>query len=96
MIFTRRFFVLFALGALPLVALWATFAGRPNLKWGLIAYDVALLAVAFLDYKRTEKVSQLELSRLMPRRFMIGEENEVQLRLTVKPIKQKQIGRAHV
>lgn len=89
MIFTRRFFILFALGVLPLLAMWTTFATRSNLKWGLIAYDVALFLSALLDYRRTEKVSQLEVARLMPRRFMIGEENEVQLHLTVKPAKRK-------
>jgi uncharacterized protein (DUF58 family) len=89
MIFTRRFFILFGLGVLPMLALWTTFAARSNLKWGLLAYDVALLAAAFLDYRRTEKVAQLEVARLMPRRFMIGEENEVQLHLTVKTTKRK-------
>jgi len=84
MIFTRRFFVLFALGVLPLVAMWTGFAARTNLKWGLIGYDLFLLLLAFLDYKLTEKESQIEVRRVMPRRFMIGEENEVQLHLTVK------------
>lgn len=84
MIFTRRFFILFAIGALPMLAMWTTFAAQPRLKWGLIAYDVALLAAAFLDYRRTEKASQLEVTRVMPRRFMIGEENEVQIHLAVK------------
>lgn len=84
MIFTRRFFILFAIGALPLAAMWTTFAAQPNLKWGLIGYDLLLLAAAFVDYKRTEKASQIEVRRVMPRRFMIGEENEVQLHITVK------------
>jgi len=84
MIFTRRFFILFAIGVLPMLALWTTFASRSNLKWGLLSYDLALLAAAFLDYRRTEKASQLEVARVLPRRFMIGEENEVQIHLTVK------------
>ncbi|MGE0887335.1 MAG: DUF58 domain-containing protein [Blastocatellales bacterium] len=89
MIFTRRFFILFAIGVLPLLAMWTTFALQPRLKWGLIAYDLLLLAVAFLDYRLTEKASRLEVKRVMPRRFMIGEENEVQIHVTVKPIKRK-------
>jgi uncharacterized protein (DUF58 family) len=89
MIFTRRFFFLFALGVLPMLVMWPTFAVQPKLKWGVVAYDLALLAAALLDYKRTEKTSQLEIARVMPRRFMIGEENEVQLHLAVKPIKRK-------
>ncbi|MBL8186993.1 MAG: DUF58 domain-containing protein [Acidobacteria bacterium] len=84
MIFTKRFFILFALGVLPLIAVWTTFASQTNLKWGLIGYDLLLMALAFVDYKLTEKDSQLKVRRVMPRRFMIGEENEVQLHITVK------------
>ncbi len=73
MIFTRRFFILFALGALPLVIAWRL----PGIRWGLIAYDLLLLLVAYIDYRRSEDVSQMEVVRHMPRRFMIGEENEV-------------------
>ncbi len=84
MIFTKRFFILFALGVLPLIAVWTTFASQTNLKWGLIGYDLLLMALAFVDYKLTEKDTQLKVRRVMPRRFMIGEENEVQLHITVK------------
>ncbi len=89
MIFTRRFFILFALSVLPLLALWTSFGTRPNLKWSLLAYDAVLIAAAFVDYRRAEKTPQIEVIRLMPRRFMIGEENEVQLHLTVKTAKRK-------
>lgn len=84
MIFTKRFFILFALGVLPLIAVWTTFASQTNLKWVLIGYDLLLMALAFVDYKLTEKDAQLKVRRVMPRRFMIGEENEVQLHITVK------------
>ncbi|MGH9798741.1 MAG: DUF58 domain-containing protein, partial [Blastocatellia bacterium] len=84
MIFTRRFFILFAIGVLPLLAMWTGFAARTNLKWWLLGYDLLLLAIAFADYKLTEKDSQLEIRRVMPRRFMIGQENEVELHITVK------------
>src|SRR5262245_18944927 len=75
MIFTRRFFILFAIGILPLIFAW----GAPGIKWGLIAYDLALLLLAYVDYRRTEPISQIEIDRHMPRRFMIGEENEVRI-----------------
>src|SRR5215510_7229642 len=75
MIFTHRFFILFAFGVLPLVFAW----GAPGVKWGLVAYDLVLLSLAYVDYRRTEDVSQIEIARNMPRRFMIGEENEVQI-----------------
>src|SRR5262250_1454904 len=75
MIFTRRFFILFALGVLPLVTAW----GAPGVKWGLVAYDLVLLFLAYVDYRRTEDVWQIEIARHMPRRFMIGEDNEVRI-----------------
>jgi uncharacterized protein (DUF58 family) len=78
MIFTRRFFILFALGAMPLIFAWQL----PGVRWGLIAYDLVLLLVAYLDYRRTADVSQLEIERHMPRRFMIGEENEVRITIS--------------
>ena len=83
MLFTRRFFILFAIGALPLFILWSSYGARSNLKWGLIAYDLALLVAAFVDYRRTEHASQFEVNRQMPRRFMIGEENEVRLQISI-------------
>ena len=75
MIFTRRFFILFALGVLPLIFAWR----MPGVKFGLIAYDLILLLLAYVDYRRTENISRIEISRHMPRRFMIGEENEVRI-----------------
>ncbi|MGE0127862.1 MAG: DUF58 domain-containing protein [Blastocatellales bacterium] len=78
MIFTRRFFILFALGVLPLIFAW----GAPGIKWGLLAYDLALLLTAYVDYRRTEDISQIEIARHMPRRFMIGEENEVRITIS--------------
>ena len=78
MIFTRRFFILFALGVLPLIFAW----GAPAIKWGLIAYDLILLFIAYVDYRRTENISQIEIARHMPRRFMIGAENEVHITIS--------------
>jgi uncharacterized protein (DUF58 family) len=78
MIFTRRFFILFAVGALPLVFVW----GAPGIKWGLVAYDLVLLLLAYVDYRRVEDISQIEIVRHMPRRFMIGEENEVRIKVS--------------
>ncbi|MGH9833955.1 MAG: DUF58 domain-containing protein [Blastocatellia bacterium] len=78
MIFTRRFFILFALGILPLVFAWRL----PGVRWALIAYDLILLLVAYIDYRRTADVSKIEIARHMPRRFMIGEENEVRITIS--------------
>src|SRR5215470_4116896 len=75
MIFTRRFFILFAIGVLPLVFAW----GAHGVKLGLVAYDLALLLLAYVDYRRAEDISLMNITRHMPRRFMIGEENEVRI-----------------
>jgi uncharacterized protein (DUF58 family) len=77
MLFTRRFFILFALGALPLVFVWHL----PALKWGMLAYDVALLALAWLDYRRAEKPEQFTIQRHLPKRLMIGADNDVVISL---------------
>jgi uncharacterized protein (DUF58 family) len=82
MIFTRRFLILFALGAVPLLVLWASFSSMSGVRWALIVYDLAMLAAAYLDYRRTENISLLEVARHLPRRFMIGEENEVQIHIS--------------
>jgi uncharacterized protein (DUF58 family) len=88
MLFTRRFLILFALGVAPLLALWASFSSMSGVKWGLVIYDLALLAAAFLDYRRTEDVSLIEVSRRLPRRFMIGEENEVWIDISHRASRQ--------
>jgi uncharacterized protein (DUF58 family) len=79
MILSRRFLILFALGAVPLLVLWSSFPSLSTVKWGLLLYDLALLALAFIDYRRTEDISLIEVRRHLPHRFMIGEENEVQI-----------------
>ena len=61
MIFTRRFFILFAVGVLPLVFVW----GSPGVKWGLVAYDLVLLLLAYVDYRRVED-TRIEIVRRMP------------------------------
>ncbi len=75
MIFTGRFFILFALGALPLWLAWS----RSGVLWAVMAYDVALLAIAYLDYRRAEDLAGVEVRRTRSQRFMIGEENEVRI-----------------
>ncbi len=88
MLFTRRFLILFALGAAPLAALWASFSSMSSVKWGLIVYDLTLLVAAYLDYRRTEEASLIEVTRHLPRRFMIGEENEVRIHISHRAPRQ--------
>jgi uncharacterized protein (DUF58 family) len=74
-IFSRRFLILFALGALPLALLWPS----PSARWTLILYDLILIALAFWDHHRAGDGTQFEVARRLPRRMMIAAENEVRI-----------------
>jgi len=75
MIFTRRFYLVFALGLLPLLLAWSW----PGTRWLVLIFDVALVLTAWLDWRRAADVAGVEVRRLLTKRFMIGTENEVQL-----------------
>jgi uncharacterized protein (DUF58 family) len=75
MVFTRRFYMLLALGIVPLLLFWSW----RWTKWLMLLYDVALLLLAWLAWRRAADVAGVEVKRLLTRRFMIGTENEVQL-----------------
>jgi uncharacterized protein (DUF58 family) len=88
MLFTRRFFILFGLGVVPLLVLWSWSGSLSKAIWILIVYDLALLTLAYIDYRRAEAVSQFDVTRHLPRRFMIGEENEVRIQITHRAPRQ--------
>ena len=88
MIFSRRFLIFFAFGAVPLLLLWSSFGSLSLVKWGLLVYDVALFSAALIDYRRTEDASLIEVRRHLPHRFMIGEENEVQILVSQRAARQ--------
>ncbi len=75
-IFSRRFYILFAIGFMPLVLAW-TF---PVLKYGVICYDVLLIAAAVLDLVLSRKLTQeFVVRREFEKRFAIGETVKVSL-----------------
>jgi uncharacterized protein (DUF58 family) len=78
MIFTWRFFILITLGALPLALVWQ----QPLLKWEMLGYDLLLLAAAWWDYHQAERAEEFEVKRHLPRRLMIGAENEVSITIS--------------
>jgi uncharacterized protein (DUF58 family) len=75
MIFTRRFYILLALGVIPLLVAWSW----PGTRWLVTLYDLALLLAAWVDWRNAADVAGVEVKRLLTKRFMIGAENEVQL-----------------
>jgi uncharacterized protein (DUF58 family) len=87
-VFTRLFYALLAAGLLPLSVSW----GRPGLRWLVVAYDAALLAVALFDARASRLPEGLEILREFGGRFHIGAETEVRVRVnnnTPRPFKLK-------
>ncbi len=80
MIFTRRFFSLLAIGiGLPLLT-WP-WAGS---QWLLFGWNALLFLLAWLDYKQAEDISQFEIVRHIPKRFIIGAANEVNIEILAR------------
>lgn len=76
-VFSRRFYILFAAGLVPLSLSW-TFA---ELRWAVVAYDLALVAVAIADHFASRTLpTGLTLSRGFERRFALHDSVKVSLR----------------
>jgi uncharacterized protein (DUF58 family) len=84
-VFSKLFYLLMA-GSLLLLSLsW----GRPWLRWLALAYDLALLAVAFIDARRSHLPKTVNITREFSGRFAVGAETEVRLNVQnggTKPI----------
>jgi len=72
-VFTKLFYLLMALGLILLSLSW----GRPWLRWAALAYDVALLALAIIDARRSRLPKDVRLTREFNGRFAVGAETEV-------------------
>src|SRR4029079_14481057 len=72
-VFTKLFYLLMALGLILLSLSW----GRPWLRWAALAYDVALLALAIIDARRSGLPKGVRLTREFNGRFAVGAETEV-------------------
>lgn len=77
-VFTRRFFILLAIGFVPLSLSW----NFPELRLLVLIYDVALIIIALIDYFVSRKLpEELFLTREFSKRFAIGDETEVKLHI---------------
>jgi uncharacterized protein (DUF58 family) len=74
-VFSKLFYVLLALGFVPLSFAWT----MPALRWATLAYDVALLAAALIDARLSRLHAGVEVSREFGGRFHIGAETEVRI-----------------
>ena len=78
-VFSRRFYILFALGLIPLSLSW----NLPVLRYVALAYDVLLVALAFVDYFISRKLpEEFTVSREFERRFAIGDETQIHLKIS--------------
>ncbi len=72
-VFTNAFYVLLALGLVPISMAWA---GREFLAFAVV-YDVALLAAAAIDYWISDGSRALEVERSTDERYSLGADNPV-------------------
>ncbi|HYY56462.1 MAG TPA: DUF58 domain-containing protein [Pyrinomonadaceae bacterium] len=76
-VFTKLFYVLMAVGFIPLSLSW----GRPGLRWGVLVYDAALVALAFVDARMSRLPAGVSIVREFGGRFAVGAETEVRVRV---------------
>ena len=75
-VFSRLFFILLAIGFVPLSLSW----NFPALRYFVLIYDILLLAFAVFDYFNSRKIpEELSISRKFSKRFAIGDQTEVRL-----------------
>ncbi|MEP7149783.1 MAG: DUF58 domain-containing protein [Acidobacteriota bacterium] len=75
-VFSRLFFILLALGLVPLSVSWQL----PFLRTAVIVFDVGLIAVALFDYLISRNLGNMVTARReFERRFAIGDPSEVLL-----------------
>lgn len=77
-VFSRRFYILLALGLIPLALSW----NLPSLRYFVFAFDAMVIIMAFADYFMSRKLSEeFRITREFGRRFAIGDDNQIHLRI---------------
>ena len=77
-VFSRRFYILFAFGVVPLSLSWSL----PGLQYAVLTYDVLLIAAAIADHFLSRKTAtQIDIRRTFNKRFAIGDPTEVTLEI---------------
>ena len=75
-VFSRRFYILFAFGVIPLSLSW----NLPVLQYIVLAFDVGLIAAALADYFSSRGIAaDINIRRTFDKRFAIGDPAEVTL-----------------
>jgi len=77
-VFSRLFFILVAVGFVPLSLSW----NFPVLRWLVLAFDLLLVAAAITDWLISRKIpAGLTIKRDIEKRFAFGDANEVVLEI---------------
>ena len=76
-VFSKLFYILLAVGFVPLSLSW----GRPMLRWVTLAYDIALIAVAVFDAWNSKLPAKVGIERHFGGRFAVGAETEVRIEI---------------
>ena len=77
-VFSRRFFILLAIGFVPLSLSW----NAPALRYAVLAYDILLVALALIDYFTSRRLPEnFRLRREFEKRFAIGDETQIRLHI---------------
>src|SRR6266850_2754474 len=76
-VFSKLFYLLFALGLILLSFSW----GRPWLRWVALAYDITLIILAIVDARRSKLPPSLRITREFSGRFAIGAETDVHINI---------------
>ena len=76
-VFTKLFYLLLALAFVPLALSW----GRPWLAWVALAYNVALLTAAIVDWRLSHLPPGVRIYREFGSRFAMGAETEVRIQI---------------
>lgn len=78
LIFSRRFFILLALGLIPLSLSWS----MPVLRTAVFTFNTLLLVVAIVDYFISRKLPEgFRIHREFDKRFAIGDKAKVSLKI---------------
>ena len=76
-VFSKLFYILLAVGFVPLSLSWS----RPMLRWLALAYDLALIAAAVFDAWNSKLPEKVRIERHFGGRFAVGAETEVRIEI---------------
>ena len=76
-VFSRFFYLLLALGLIPLSLSWT----HPWLRWVALLYDFLLLLLALVDARITQLSPAVQIAREFNGRFAVGGETEVRIEI---------------